>query len=107
MNKHSTTNTSIAETEPEGSKAEDADERWAEIDALTDEEIAKAVADDPDAPPILDETFWANAKLVMPVAKQAISIRLDEDVLTFFKALGPGYQSRINAVLRAYMDAKS
>ena len=42
----------------------------------------------------------------MPMPKQAISIRLDTDVLEFFKDEGPGYQSRINAVLRSYMDAK-
>lgn len=37
--------------------------------------------------------------------KAAISLRLDEDVLEWFKAGGPGYQTRINAVLRAYKDA--
>ena len=40
------------------------------------------------------------------VAKQAISIRLDPDVLEFFKKDGPGYQGRINAVLRHYMAEK-
>jgi uncharacterized protein (DUF4415 family) len=44
---------------------------------------------------------------VMPGAKTAISIRLDADVLAFFKQGGAGYQSRINAVLRAYMNAKA
>ena len=39
----------------------------------------------------------------MPRRKEAISIRLDEDVLTFFKTLGSGYQTRINAVLRHFM----
>jgi uncharacterized protein (DUF4415 family) len=79
---------------------------WAAFDALTDEDIARAVAEDPDAAPILGEEFWKSAKLVMPTPKQAISIRLDTDVLDFFKGQGPGYQSRINAVLRSYMDAK-
>ena len=36
--------------------------------------------------------------------KTAISLRLDADVLAWFKAVGPGYQTRINAVLRAYME---
>ena len=54
----------------------------------------------------MDDAFWKRAKLVMPMPKQAISIRLDTDVLEFFKDEGPGYQSRINAVLRSYMDAK-
>lgn len=40
-----------------------------------------------------------------PVAKQPISLRIDEDVLNWFKEQGPRYQSRMNAVLRAYMTA--
>jgi uncharacterized protein (DUF4415 family) len=37
--------------------------------------------------------------------KAAVSLRLDEEVLAWFKGHGPGYQTRMNAVLRAYMDA--
>lgn len=40
-----------------------------------------------------------------PVAKAAVSLRLDQDVLEWFKTQGPGYQTRINAVLRAFRDA--
>lgn len=78
---------------------------WAAVDALTDEDIAKAVASDPDAVPI--DVDWSEAVLVMPAKKQAISIRLDEDVLAFFKRAGDGYQRRINAVLRSYMQQKT
>jgi len=42
---------------------------------------------------------------VGPLAKQPISLRLDGDVLAWFKAQGPRYQSRINAVLRSYVSA--
>lgn len=52
----------------------------------------------------LPDTLWQNARVVTPVAKQAISIRLDRDVLEFFRATGPRYQSQINAVLRSYFD---
>ena len=52
----------------------------------------------------LPESLWQNARVVTPVAKQAISIRLDRDVLEFFRATGPRYQSQINAVLRSYVD---
>jgi BrnA antitoxin of type II toxin-antitoxin system len=45
----------------------------------------------------------SKAEIVQPVGKQPISIRLDQDVLDFFKTGGAGYQRRINAVLRAYM----
>lgn len=77
---------------------------WARVDALTDEDIAKAVANDPDAVPI--DIDWSDAVLVIPPKKTAISIRLDEDVLNYFKRQGEGYQRRINAVLRSYMQQK-
>jgi uncharacterized protein (DUF4415 family) len=78
---------------------------WAAVDALTDEDIAKAVANDPDAVPI--DVDWSDAVLVIPAKKKAISIRLDEDVLAFFKSEGDGYQRRMNAVLRSYMVHKA
>ena len=52
------------------------------------------------------EFDWAKASVVIPPAKSAISLRLDTDVLAFFKAQGRGYQTRINAVLRSYMEAQ-
>jgi uncharacterized protein (DUF4415 family) len=78
---------------------------WARVDALTDDEIAHAVANDPDAVPI--DIDWSDAVLVIPAKKTAISIRVDEDVLDFFKKEGDGYQRRINAVLRSYMQQKA
>jgi uncharacterized protein (DUF4415 family) len=78
---------------------------WARVDALTDEDIAKAVANDPDAVPI--DIDWSDAVLVIPPKKTAISIRVDEDVLDFFRKEGDGYQRRINAVLRSYMQQKA
>jgi uncharacterized protein (DUF4415 family) len=78
---------------------------WAAVDALTDEDIAKAVANDPDAVPI--DIDWSDAVLVIPARKKAISIRVDEDVLDYFKSGGEGYQRRINAVLRSYMQQKT
>ncbi len=52
----------------------------------------------------LPETLWQDMRVVSPVTKQAISIRLDQDVLEFFRASGPRYQSKINAVLRRYVE---
>ena len=77
---------------------------WARVDALTDEDIERAVANDPDAAPL--DIDWSDAVLVIPTRKKAISIRVDEDVLDFFKKEGDGYQRRINAVLRSYMQQK-
>jgi len=55
--------------------------------------------------PELDENFFKNAKLIMPEPKKAVSLRLDREVLDWFKKRGKGYQSRMNAVLKAYMEA--
>jgi uncharacterized protein (DUF4415 family) len=76
---------------------------WARLDALTDEEIEASIKDDPDWS---DDWNWGEAVLVIPPRKKAISIRVDEDVLDFFKKQGAGYQRRINAVLRSYMAQK-
>ncbi len=75
---------------------------WARVDAMTDEEIERTMRDDPDWAEFID-IDWSNAEWVIPVTKKSISIRLDEDVIDFFKASGKGYQTRINAVLRHYM----
>ncbi len=77
---------------------------WAAVDALTDKEIEEAVRNDPDA--ALLDFDWSQAVLVIPPKKKAISIRVDEDVLDYFKKEGAGYQRRINAVLRSYMQQK-
>ena len=76
---------------------------WARVDAMTDAEIEANMRDDPDWAEFMD-IDWSKAVIVYPVEKQAVSIRLDQDVLDFFKAGGKGYQTRINAVLRSYMD---
>jgi uncharacterized protein (DUF4415 family) len=72
---------------------------------LTDAEIEKAVQSDPDAAPILDDEWFAKAKVVLPRKKTPVSVRVDQDVVDWFKAQGARYQTRINAVLRAYMEA--
>jgi uncharacterized protein (DUF4415 family) len=78
---------------------------WARLERMTDEEIEAAVRDDPDAGPFeLDEDFWRNAKLVLPPPKELISIRVDKDVLDWFRSLGRGYQTRMNMVLRSFME---
>ncbi len=53
----------------------------------------------------LPEDFWDSAKVVAPPPKEAISMRVDRDVLEWFRSQGPRYQTRMNAVLRSYMIA--
>ena len=76
---------------------------WEKLRNLTDEEIEASIANDPDWS---DDWNWSEAVLAIPPKKTAISIRLDADVLDFFKQDGAGYQRRMNAVLRSYMDQK-
>ncbi len=56
--------------------------------------------------PELDKAFFRHATVRLPRNKQMVSLRLDSDVLDWFKRQGKGYQTRINAVLRAYMEAR-
>lgn len=72
---------------------------------MSDAEKDAAVASDRDWAEV-EPIDWSKAEVVAPPTKQAISIRLDQDLIDFFKAEGPGYQRRINAVLRSYMQQR-
>ena len=63
------------------------------------------IAEDPDAP-LTDEAFWQTATLVPPARKQAVTLRLDADLLAWLRR-ERGYQTRINTILRTYMRAQS
>ena len=78
---------------------------WARVDALTDRQIAAAIRADGDAAPLLDEAWFRSARMVLPEPKVPISIRVDRETLAWFRAQGPRYQARMNAVLRAYARA--
>ncbi|HYI92649.1 MAG TPA: BrnA antitoxin family protein [Bryobacteraceae bacterium] len=79
---------------------------WARLDAMTDEEIERNAASDPDSFPV-GSFDWTEAQLVIPIRnpKQSIHLRVDPDVLTWFKSRGSGHLSRMNAVLRNYYEA--
>jgi uncharacterized protein (DUF4415 family) len=72
---------------------------------MSDEEVERRAAADPGAG-IIPPGFWDNAKVWVPPPKQQITLRLDPDVIGWFKRTGKGYQSRMGAVLRSYVDAK-
>ena len=55
--------------------------------------------------PELDESFWVNAVMEYPEKKKPVTLRLDTDVLDWFKSMGKGYQTRINSVLRSFYNA--
>ena len=54
----------------------------------------------------LGPEFWKKAKPVFPEhGKQQLTVRLDKEVIDYFKNQGKGYQTRMNAVLKAYVDS--
>lgn len=55
--------------------------------------------------PELGDGFWSTAELRLPKTKESITLRLDRDVLDWFRGTGRGYQTRINAVLKSYVQA--
>ena len=85
-----------------------ADDRtdWERVKTMTEEEIDEAARSDPDAQPF-DAEFFKHAIRITPPPKKDVHLRVDQDVLVWFKKQGRGYQSRMNAALRAYMLAKS
>jgi len=72
---------------------------WEALDNMKDSDID--LTDIPE----LDADFFRHAKVRMPTGKQSVSLRIDRDVLDWFRRQGRGYQTRMNAVLRAYVDA--
>lgn len=71
------------------------------IDAMRDEDI-----DTSDIPP-LDENFFRKAQVRMPERKVSVTLRVDKPVLEWFKSRGKGYQSLMNAVLKAYAKSQT
>ena len=77
---------------------------WAKLDALSEQELEASIAADPDD--VHEEPDWTRAIAGLPPRKEPINIRIDADVLAWFKATGKGYQTRINNVLRAYVESR-
>jgi uncharacterized protein (DUF4415 family) len=74
---------------------------WGRLSKMKDAEI------DTSDIPRLDKDFFARAEIQLPKNKKMVSIRLDEEVLDWFKQQGRGYQTKINEILKMYMRAKA
>jgi uncharacterized protein (DUF4415 family) len=74
---------------------------WARAAAATSEEIEAQVAADPDEAGMLVD--WKSVAIELPKPKADLHMRVDRDVLEYFRSTGKGYQTRINAVLRSYV----
>ena len=77
---------------------------WAKVDAMTEAELEASIAADPDD--VHEAPDWSQAMLSLPPRKEHINIRLDADVLAWFRETGRGYQTRINNVLRAFVESR-
>jgi uncharacterized protein (DUF4415 family) len=73
-------------------------ERLKQIESISEKEI------DYSDIPETDDAFWAKAELRVPQTKKGVYLRLDPDLIDWLKRQGPGYQTRINAILRSYME---
>jgi len=73
------------------------------VDAMTDAELEEALAADEDELGVHPD--WTQATLVMPEPKQSVHLRLEQEVVDYFKACGKGHISRMQAVLKAYVNA--
>jgi uncharacterized protein (DUF4415 family) len=76
---------------------------WDRLQSMSAAAIRKGIAADRDVRRT-DEEFWKGAEVVMPAPKEIVTMRLDADLLRWFRQQR-GYQTRINAILRAYMKA--
>ena len=77
---------------------------WARLDATTQAELEASIAADPDD--VHEAPQWDQAVLGLPPRKEHINIRVDADVLEWFRQTGRGYQTRMNNVLRAFVESR-
>ncbi len=76
---------------------------WQAAEAMSRDEVERHADEDDGA---LPEGWESTVEIGVPQRRQPVHIRLDPEVLRWFKAHGPGYQTRINAVLRAFVQAR-
>jgi uncharacterized protein (DUF4415 family) len=73
---------------------------WARVDAMTDAELEASIDFEDEG-----EFDWSTVQIGVPGPKQQLTVRFDRDVIDWFRMQGAGYQTRMNAVLRSYMEA--
>ena len=78
---------------------------WARVDAMTEAELEAAIASDPDWADIPRDWYQHATPCYPEGTRTQIRLRIDPDLLAWFKRQGPGYQARINAALRAFVEA--
>lgn len=77
---------------------------WKKVDAMTEAELEASIAADPDD--VHDALDWTKAVKSLPPPKEPVKLRVDADVLDWFRKTGKGYQTRMNNVLRAFVESR-
>jgi uncharacterized protein (DUF4415 family) len=77
---------------------------WGKAASMTKAEIEERIASDSDEDGMVMD--WDNATVELPEPKAVLNMRIDKDVLEYFRKTGKGYQSRINAILRSYVERR-
>jgi uncharacterized protein (DUF4415 family) len=72
------------------------------VDSLTDAELERLIAEDEDEKDLIPD--WTQARLVIPNPKRSVHLRLEQNIIDFFKAQGSGHITRMQAVLKTYVD---
>ena len=93
----------VSQGVPVGSREDETD--WDRLHAMTKKEIERNAREDPDTL-CLEDCDLTQLRVVTPPEKKQISVRMDGDVVDWFQSLGKGYQTQMNAVLRAYMESR-
>jgi uncharacterized protein (DUF4415 family) len=71
---------------------------------MTEAELEASIAADPDD--VHEAVDWTKAVKGLPLPKQPVKLRIDADVLAWFRATGKGYQTRMNNVLRTFVESR-
>jgi uncharacterized protein (DUF4415 family) len=101
-----TTDGKVLIEQPDGSyRPAESQTDWARLDAMTEEEVERLAAEDM-AELGIDPDWMDRAQVVSPRPKERVTVRLDPDILEWLKAQGKGYQTRINSILRAYVESQ-
>jgi uncharacterized protein (DUF4415 family) len=77
---------------------------WAKVDHMSEAALAASIAADRDD--VHEPLDWTRAVKGLPPPKAPIKLRIDSDVLAWFRATGKGYQTRMNNVLRAFVESR-
>ena len=76
---------------------------WQKVDAMDSAQLERLIAEDADEGGLQPD--WTRAELVLPRPKQSVHLRLEQEVVEFFRSQGKGHIARMQAVLKTYADA--